>query len=89
MSDWVATTKTGTTYRYCDGVMLITSGRDGSYAIKPHELQAARTPTVLPWQDGSSWQPTDRPRVGERLYVGGLRDWRISTEIVSVEELRP
>lgn len=89
MKNWIATTQTGTTYRYRDGVMLIDSGLDGKYAIKPARLETARHPTVLPWHDGGQllWQPTDRPQVGERLYVGGFHEWRISTEIVSVEDI--
>ena len=40
---------------------------------------------AVPWISPKDWEDVEVPKIGVRLYVAGLRDWRISTPIQSVE----
>lgn len=95
---WRATTKAGTVYEF-NGHLVKIASRDGEYSIKPWTTWSAPSAEGLmaPWAyegwtgyggaEGYSgpWYPAERPVVGERFYVSGKDEWRISTPIVSVE----
>lgn len=97
---WRATTETGTTYEYDGFLVKISSSRDGDYSIRPWTTWSApqADDLMVPWGyegwkgygkgEGYSgpWYPAERPVVGERFYVSGRDEWRISTPVVSVEE---
>lgn len=91
---WRATTKTGTVYEFNGHLVKITS-QGGEYSIKPWTTWSAPSTEglMVPWayegwasgEYKGPWLPVQRPVVGERFYVSGGGEWRISTEITSME----
>ena len=89
MKNFRATTRSGTVYdmRY-NRVLVISSGRLGNTSFTVGNAYSSADPQGFPWTDGDqSWVEVEIPVVGERLAVVGLNEWRISTEIMSVQEL--
>jgi len=92
---WRATTETGTTYEY-DGHLVKITSDGGEYSIKPWLMMSApqTDDLMVPWayegwasgEYKSPWRSRREPVVGERFYVSGRDEWRISTPIVSVED---
>lgn len=90
MSDWRATTISGTVYEYRDGILHIESQRNRPSVFKPWTFQSARNPVRMPWNDNANsprWHTVTRPVVGEQFYAASGEQWRISTEIVTVEDI--
>ena len=113
MTNWTATTETGTTYEWNGHTVRITSARDGVTVIRPWQMQSApEVPDLqVPWayldhhrraygdeqmsaldidttkynQNPTPWVPVTEPVIGQRLYVGGKDEWRISTLITKIE----
>lgn len=91
---WRATTKAGTVYEFNGHLVKITSD-GGEYSIKPWSMMSApqADDLMVPWayegwasgEYNGPWLLVQRPVVGERFYVSGRDEWRISTPIVSVE----
>lgn len=76
------TTSTGSVYEFVDGFVLKNGYMLGSVIV----LMASENPINYPWVANDGWE--DRfPEVGEHMYVNTLREWWISTPIVSIEEV--
>lgn len=91
MTRWIATTESGTTYELREGHVTVNSRRTGVTSFPLHRMQSCRNPTVEPWStepDAARWRDVERPVQGENLFISGMRDWRISTAIASVTDLR-
>jgi hypothetical protein len=93
MDKWKATTESGTTYEMRDGIVKVVPKDGAGYSIQVWKMQAATKvgdkyhALGLPWSDPTSWEDSTRPVMGRRMYVQGKDEWRISTPIVSVEDL--
>jgi hypothetical protein len=89
MGKWKATTKSGTVYQYENGFVRIIPKDGPEYTIKPWVMRASNwlVKIELPWIAPNAWDDVHRPIVGSHLYVASRDEWRISTTIVSVEDL--
>lgn len=83
MKKFTATTKSGTTYT-SDGETVTVHPRNGyPYVIKPVALKSVdRRLDEFPYRDLPN---VDVPKVGEYIFLLGVSDWRLSTEVAKVE----
>lgn len=94
MSNWVATTESGTTWRMKEDILRIDSARSGVSVFKPWVMK------VLSWEELTSWlahgemwdhihnvEQYWEPVLGMSLYAAGREEWRISTPVVKIEFL--
>lgn len=84
-----ATTRSGAIYEMRHGRVVITrSSRLGNISFNVDQLHSSAQPKGFPWTEGDqSWRAVELPVVGERLCISGMKEWRISSEIVLVKEL--
>ena len=89
-NEWEAVTKSGTKYRYQGGRIRIIPVDGRPHTISPIALRASvsnEAELMVPWIRPEQWMDVTRPVIGRRLYVCGTEEWRISTAIVSVEDM--
>lgn len=92
MSEWIATTRSGRTYESVNGGVRV-SGE--GYFPQPAMRSFADAREVgtsdgrIDWEKLRSLPLVDRPVVGEHFFISSFGDagWRISTPIVSVEDV--
>lgn len=91
MSYMKMTMESGSVYEYNNGVVIITPSEGGSpYAIKAWQFFAFDPEEVVKWDGLVRFMDSverKNPAVGRRVLVYGKDNWRISTEIVKMEEL--
>lgn len=95
MKNFTARTESGTTYTLKDGVLVVVTASGYAEAFKPIALYAIdRSKMGNPYTEAGiaaavleHGEQVDLPVVGKSLYVSGLRNWRLSTELVEVEEV--
>lgn len=86
-----ATTKSGATYTREPGESTVRYEHNGALLTFHNASLSAIPLSVIEAWERIEWQwiwaapMIDLPIVGERLYIGTISAWRISTEIVSVE----
>lgn len=83
MKKFTATTKSGTTYT-SDGRIVTVHPRNGyPYAIKPvYFKNVDRAIEAFPYVDVPQ---AEAPVVGLHIFIVGISDWRLSTEVAKVE----
>ena len=90
---WIATTKSGRTYEEVPGgVMVSKEGFFSQPELRTFPFKDVKDLTkedgYIDWDKMRALPLVTRPVVGELLYISTYRKamWRISTEIISVEE---
>jgi hypothetical protein len=99
MTHLIATTETGTTYELNGSRVQILEALSGprwqsgsTFTLYSSQV-AEETPELKkPWayNDGEEnpWEDSWVPVIGKRWYVSGKDEWRVSTPIVSIEEIK-
>jgi hypothetical protein len=98
---FIATTESGTEYRHTEEdsslIRVVPSDNKGiPQTIKAMQMAVVPAEVIATWINENEgridWEwvknapPAEVPVVGQHLMVYGLRDWRLSTPIVKVEE---
>jgi hypothetical protein len=93
MTNFLAVTETGTTYRMQGGILLYESKRIGTFTFRPYRMAAFDRMAVKAETQNEFWEyvatlpEVKLPVVGLSFFAAGLSQWRLSTPVVSVEEL--
>jgi hypothetical protein len=86
MKDFRAVTESGAVYEVIGNRVQISGSSLPNTYFTVYQMHSNAAPQGYPWKD-PSWREVDIAVVGERLAVVGRDEWRISSEIASVEEL--
>jgi hypothetical protein len=80
------TTETGSVYNIDDHGICVKTDKDGNRidSFKPFTLKPVPD-SVHSWQEVHEI-PNSYPVVGQRMYIGGLNMWWLTTLVVSIEE---
>lgn len=93
---WKATTEHGTTYTYTGGSILIDSKRHGKYPLRASlgmkvvdrdaMMEQCKTDKEM-WEYIRNSEYVEIPVVGKAIYISNFSEWRLSTNVESVEIL--
>jgi len=91
MDNWLAITETGAEWRFADGMLYVQSSRGGFYTIRPWVMKIIDR-DALPQgttirEAIDSGEDSFTPKIGYAIYAGGKDSWRLSTRVVSLEEI--
>lgn len=92
MTEWIATTKSGRTYESVEGGIRVSGEGYFPQPVIRSISDANQIVTLdnrIDWDKLNALPAVARPVVGEYLYISTVGDagWRISTRIVSVEDV--
>lgn len=99
MKHFRAITEHGTVYLYQGGTIRVLDGMTGDHkdSVRPmsfslvdrDELERieAEEGAEAAWEYLRAAESADLPEVGKAMYITSFSNWRISTDVVSVEEL--
>lgn len=86
MRNWIATTESGATYTADNRGIMYRGSEGGQYFHAPN-LRSGEG--LIAGDTLGSWvkrsQRVEEPVIGQRMYIGTINTWRLSTPIVSIE----
>lgn len=90
MSNWKAETESGTTYQGSDdnGLVTITQASGFSYALngEKYSVSDEELSNFRAWNFENRVEAS-RPEVDQRFMINSTREWRVSSRVVSVEDV--
>lgn len=91
MDNWLAITETGAEWRFTHGILHVKSSRGGEYVFKPWVMKTIdrdSLPKGTTVREAiNSGVDSFTPVIGQAIYAGGRDEWRLSTLVVSLEEI--